>query len=264
MRTVGREISLKAYFQAERLKQKHSAVGKITILMPALCVALSAVLLRSFFAVDSYNWWYMMIYPGMTALVCASIAGKDKKMDNRAIWAMPCNIKRVWDGKVLYGISISAIGMMLVTVLTILGAFLMETFTTVTFVIRPTIGAQLAGCVLIWLSFCWQIPVCLFLSQALGLIPMLIIHMAGYTVMAVLPSLYSFYMWFPGALTSRMMCVVLGILPNGLPADPATMTKADELLSWHSIPIGMLASVLWLVVFWVLTRKWYERKGEKA
>ena len=51
------------FYKAEKLKNCHSAIGKLTILMPLISVILSAVLTNRFFTIDSYNWWYMMLFP---------------------------------------------------------------------------------------------------------------------------------------------------------------------------------------------------------
>ena len=42
--------------QAEMLKYRHTAIGKLTVLMPVICVVMSAVLTHVYFTIDSYNW----------------------------------------------------------------------------------------------------------------------------------------------------------------------------------------------------------------
>ena len=63
------------FYQAEKLKNRHSAIGRLTILMPLISVILSAVLTSRFFTIDSYNWWYMMLFPGLVSLICG-LAGQ--------------------------------------------------------------------------------------------------------------------------------------------------------------------------------------------
>ena len=50
---------MKQYFLAERLKYRHTSMNVITVMMPLITVLLAAWLTHTFFAVDSYNWWYM-------------------------------------------------------------------------------------------------------------------------------------------------------------------------------------------------------------
>ena len=252
------------YMQAEMLKYKHTAVGKLTILMPLICVAMSAVLTHIYFVVDGYNWWYTGMYTGFLTLVCGIISEKEKKMGNRAVHSLPCDMKKLWDAKVCYGLLMSAGAMVFLTAVIIVAAFLMETQLQVNFILRPSFFEQLAACVLLWLSFCWQIPWCLFLAQTIGRIPMLILHFVGTELMTIILSLSPIYMFFPGAIGARMMCPLLKIMPNGLPAQTGEMTFAPRLINPSSIPIGIAASVLWFLMIWGITRIWYQRRVEKA
>lgn len=257
-------MSNRQYFKAEALKHRHTVLRKLLILMPVICVALAAFLTHVFFAVDGYNWWYMGMYPGFVALVCGTICEKEKKMKNRAILALPCDMGRVWDAKVLYGILMSGAAMLLLVLLVLAVAFILEHVLNVTFIIRPSLFSQLEAGVLLWLSFCWQIPWCLLLSQMLGRTVMLLVHFVLYDVMAIFLSLSPFYMLFPGAIGARMMCPVLGILPNGLPAQSGEMTFAPRLLDGSSIPIGMAASVIWFLLLWEIGRIYYERRMKRV
>lgn len=252
------------YLKAEALKHKHTSMLKLLILMPVVCAMLAAVLTHVFFAVDGYNWWYMGIYPGLIALICGMLVGKEKKMKNRAILALPCDMGRIWDAKVLYGILVSGAAMVLLMILVIGIAFLLEHVLNVTFIIRPSLFSQLEAGVLLWLSFCWQIPWCLLLAQTLGRTVMLILHLVLYNVMAILVSLLPVYMFFPGALAARMMCPVLGILPNGLPAQSGAMTFTQKLMDSSSIPVGIAASILWFLLLWGAGRIYYERRMKRA
>lgn len=259
-----RRINFQSYMQAEMLKYRHTAIGKLTVLMPVICVVMSAVLTHVYFAVDSYNWWYMGMYSGFVALVSGIISEKEKKLGNRALYSLPCDMKTLWDAKVCYGILMSGAAMFLLTVVTILTALFLETQLDVVFLLRPTVFEQLVASVLLWLSFCWQIPWCLFLAQMIGRIPMLIIHFVGIEIMAIILSLSPIYMLFPGAIGARMMCPLLKIMPNGLPAQNGEMTFAPRLIDSSSIPVGIIAAVLWLLLIWGLTRIWYQRKVEKG
>lgn len=196
-------MSNRQYFKAEALKHRHTVLRKLLILMPVICVALAAFLTHVFFAVDGYNWWYMGMYPGFVALVCGTICEKEKKMKNRAILALPCDMGRVWDAKVLYGILMSGAAMLLLVLLVLAVAFILEHVLNVTFIIRPSLFSQLEAGVLLWLSFCWQIPWCLLLSQMLGRTVMLLVHFVLYDVMAIFLSLSPFYMLFPGGDRSQ-------------------------------------------------------------
>lgn len=258
------QTGYQGYFRAEALKYKHGTVGKLTLLMPVICVVMSAFLTHEYFAVDSFNWWYTGFAAGYISLLCGIISEKDRKLGNRAVWSLPCDIGRIWDSKVLYGMKMTGAAVLLHTGATIIISFLLETVLHVDFIIRPSVPIQLAAGVLLWMSFCWQIPWCLFLAQTIGRIPMLILHFTAYSLMAVIMSLSPAYMFFPGALGPRMMCVILKVMPNGLPAQAGEVTYAPRLIDPSSIPVGILAAALWLLLLWGVTRKWYRRRVERV
>ena len=88
--------------------------------MPVICAVMSAFLTNIYFAAAGFNWWYMGIYTGFIALICGLLVGKEKKMKNRAILALPCDMGKIWDAKVLYGTLLSGAAMLLLMVLVIL------------------------------------------------------------------------------------------------------------------------------------------------
>ena len=61
---------------------------------------------------------------------------------------------------------------------------------------------------------------------------------------------------FPMAIPVRLMCPVLGILPNGLPVPNGSGLWDSGVL----IP-GMLLSLAWFLVLTVLTCAWFQRKA---
>ena len=111
-----------------------------------------------------------------------------------------------------------------------------------------------------WLTTLWQIPFCLFLSQKMGMFPMLLVHMGSYTVIGVTMSLKPWFVLFPGAITSRLMCPVLGILPNGLLAVEGQMTYFPEIMESENLLAGVTAALLWFLLFWWGSRNYFERQ----
>ena len=60
---------MRRYYLAESLKNRHTYIGILIILMPLLNVCLAAGLTADYFTIDSYNWWYIALFPGMLALI---------------------------------------------------------------------------------------------------------------------------------------------------------------------------------------------------
>ncbi|WP_373217569.1 lantibiotic immunity ABC transporter MutE/EpiE family permease subunit [Ruminococcus sp. 5_1_39BFAA] len=251
---------MKRYFRAEKLKYRHTFLKGIVVLMPLISVFFSAMLTHAYFAVDSYNWWYMILYPGMLGIVCGMIGGKDKRKKNFTIWSLPCSMEKIWDAKVLLGAALSGIAVGITIILTIIMGQFMESALHMKFIIQPSLKMQLTAGLLMWLTTLWQIPFCLLLSQKMGTFVMLLIHMGSYAIISAAISLKPWFAALPGAITSRLMCPVLGILPNGLPAVEGQMTYSPELMELQNLMIGLPAAILWFLILWLVSRKWFERQ----
>lgn len=251
---------MKSYFQAECLKCRHTSVNKLMVMMPLCSVILSAFLTNKYFGIDSYNWWYVVLFPGMIALICGVIGCKDKKQQNRTIWTLPVDMGKIWNGKVLLGIRVSGVALIFFLILVLVGSWILRNIMDVSFVIEPSVGAQVLAIIILWLCCLWQIPFCLFLSQVMGTFPMLLLHMGTFTVMSVILSLKPYFMFFPGALSARMMCTVLGVLPNGLLAVEGQATYSPELVRASSLAAGIPAAIFWFLLFWIIGKRWFERQ----
>lgn len=252
-----------SYYKAEFLKNRHTAVEKIIFIMPLISVTLAAVLTHNYFAIDSYNWWYAMLFPAMMALVSGMTGARDKKLGNRAIWTIPADMGKVWDGKVLYGIIADAAALLVVFFSIIVWGNVMERGFHMTFIVQPSLGQQAAAAAVLFITSVWQIPFCMLLQQILGLFPTVLLHMGSYILLSMSVSLKSYFMLFPGAISARLMCSILRVLPNGLPAVRESITYSEELVKLKYVPIGIIASLLWFLIFWRLGRKWFERQVEK-
>lgn len=254
---------MRKYFLAERMKNRHTYTEKLLVLTPLITVLFAAWLTSDYFIIDSYNWWYMTLFPGMLALICSSVGNRDKKMENRTIWTLPVKIDAVWDGKILYGIRCMGISLLLFLGITIvISNVLLQTAGQV-FHIQPTLGEQALAVAVLFVTSLWQIPFCLFLQQLIGTFPMILLHMGSYVVLSVEWSLHSFFMLLPGGITARLMCILVKILPNGLVAQPGSITFTPELLDWKGLPMGIAASVFWFLLLWLAGRRWFERQAER-
>lgn len=249
------EISRAAYFQAEKMKFRHSVLPKVVVGMPLLCILAAVLLTYSYFIIDSYNWWYMFLCPGTAALLSGSIYMKDKKQKGRTLYCLPVDMGKVWDAKVANGICYLGIASAILAAGVFFLRAVLKNIFSVPLQCEPPVAAQAAAVVLLWLSFLWQVPFCQLLTRFVGLFPMIFLHMAGYVVLSASLSVTSFYLAVPQGITARMMCAVLGVLPNGLPAEPGQMTFSVELLDMSSVWLGVPVSLLWFLAFWYLGRK---------
>ncbi|MFQ8899326.1 MAG: lantibiotic immunity ABC transporter MutE/EpiE family permease subunit [[Clostridium] scindens] len=167
--------------------------------------------------------------------------------------------KHVWDGKVLYVIREAAVALIVIFAASVVIAAILQRGMQMSFAVYPSLGSQVAATALLLVTFVWQVPFCLMLQQIMGIFPMLLLNMGTYFVIAATASLKSYFFLIPQAIASRLMCSVIGVLPNGLPARPGEMTFSPELLDTGALFPGIAASMLWLAIFWIAGRKLYER-----
>lgn len=83
-----------AYFKSEALKARHSFLKKLVFLAPVFTIVAVLFLSRAYFHQNVYNWWYVMILPGMISVVCTLVAGQDGKMKNMAVMSLPVDLKK--------------------------------------------------------------------------------------------------------------------------------------------------------------------------
>lgn len=251
---------LRKCYQAEVLKNKGTAAEKLLFLMPILTAILVAGLMRNYFAVGSYNWWYTALYPATVSMICALAGEREKRQKNRTVLSLPVDLKAIWDGKVLYGVRMMSLSMLVMAGISLSGSFLLEKLFHVTFQMEVSWERQLLAVAVLIVTFMWQVPFCLLLHQLTGISGTFLIHMASYILFACSLSLKPYYAILPGAIPARMMCVVLEILPNGLAAEPGQVTFVPEVLDASLLVPGFFSAIIWFLIFWAAGRKYYERR----
>ncbi len=89
-----------AYIQAENLKHKRTFTKTLIVLAPFV-TALMNFFAHLWFQLNSYNWWYILLYPGFLTLTCALIEQRDNgKLKYRAVVAsLPVSQNKVWKAK---------------------------------------------------------------------------------------------------------------------------------------------------------------------
>ena len=234
----------------------------ITVMLPVVTVVFAALLTSSYFAIDSYNWWYMGMYPGYMAVMCGMIGSKDRKEKNYSMWTLPCKPEKIWDAKMITGSILSGISVLSVLILTILIGYIMKVTMQAEYIAVPTLTRQISAGILMWVTTLWQIPFCIILTREMGTFLAMLLHVGSYSMIATAVSLKSYYALLPGAITARVLCPVLGILPNGLLLQPASFGYQAELEGMHNLLIGIPASIIWFVLFWAVGRKWFGKQVE--
>jgi ABC-2 type transport system permease protein len=249
---------MNSYFRSEALKMRYTFVGKLIFLAPVFTILLALVLTPTYFQIDCYNWWYAIILPGSISLGCTLVSAKDMKMKNRAVLPLPVNLKKVWIAKVI----VCIVMLTYTSIILFLGSSVLGGALNLNKIGRIPILNGLAGSLILVITFLWQIPLCLFLSSKLGMFPTILINISAYMILGILAATKSFLWMIPYAIPARLMCPILKVLPNGLPAVKESVTFKTELLSNSVILPGVIITVILFVILTVSTAKWYE--GQEA
>ncbi|MEK4061563.1 MULTISPECIES: lantibiotic immunity ABC transporter MutE/EpiE family permease subunit [Paenibacillus] len=239
------------HIRAERLKWRGTAIPKLVWLAPVFTLLLCAILTGgALFQMGAYNWWYTMLLPGALTLTCSLALHKDAKMKYHGLLALPVDLKTLWTGKI-----IACAEWLLVTILLFLVGI---TFGGILFgqTIPPL--NSMAGSFLIFVTFLWQIPLCLFLAARLGLFAAVLLNIFGNVMGVVAFDTGGLWDFVPYTITARLMCPVLSILPNGLSVPVDSPLRSTEMI----LPDALI-SLAWFGLLSLLTALWFRKQEAK-
>ena len=238
--------------KAEYLKQKRTMSSKIIFAFPMITLVMAFVLtsgMTNAYAESVWNWWYVLLLPGIIAIVSYLSIMREKKNGYYNIKTLPIEKRNLMLGKIVYlGILVLVSNAVLFAGAALGGAFLTTSV--------PVIGAAMTVVVLT-ITELWQIPLFLFLSEKFGmvveLIVCLLISMLG---VSVAPS--GKWFLFVSAISNRIVTPLLHVLPNGLRAQ-----AGDPLLSSSVILPGILIALTHFVLLTYLYLNWFEKREVK-
>lgn len=194
-----------------------------------------------------------MILPGYITLITALInQNEEKKLRYRAVFALPASLRKTWIAKImLIGIYIAAACIIHLTGM-ILGKTVYFTRSTI------TIYQMLAATLILIIISLWQVPLCLFLSKKFGMMAAILINVAGGIFLGIFTASKSFWWTCPYSWETRLMCPVLGIMPNGELAK-----SGDPLLNSGVVPVGIIMSIVLFILLLLITAKWFFKQEVK-
>lgn len=236
--------NMQKLISAEYQKLTRTFTKKLIWFAPIVTLFLSGILgAGTTFQSGGYNWWYVMLLPGMLTLICAGVVQNDqKKLKYRGILSLPINPGKIWVGKIGVCTLLYLISCIVFFICVTLGGFARGTSI-------PLIQSAAAS-VLLFITFLWQIPWCMFLTERLGMFATVIINVVGSEAFCVIAAKLSigWMWWIPYAIPAHIMCPVIKVLPNGLPV-PAN----DPLLSTSIILPGVVINLILFFVLLMLT-----------
>lgn len=149
-------------------------------------------------------------------------------------------------GKIIYIGCMILLSNVIVSAGAAIGGFVLTTHV-------PAGGAAVAV-LLLTVTELWEIPVALFLSERFGMMINLFICLFV-SICGVVISQTGKWYFLVSAIPMRIMCPVLHILPNGLPAEPG-----NPFLDRGVVVPGTVLSILWFVLATVAFLKWFGKR----
>ncbi|MGT2894056.1 lantibiotic immunity ABC transporter MutE/EpiE family permease subunit [Streptococcus downei] len=241
-------------FQAERLKLKRTMAKKLLFLAPIL-VIIHGLMVPQYLITDAYNWWYIIILPGLLTLFTALVnIYEEKKLHYRAVFPLPISLKKIWTCKIAslaYYLTLSSL----------LHWFLLALSTFLHYGETYPISQMLLASMVLLLSVLWQIPFCLWLAKKLGFIATLLVNFTA-NFLGVAFSTTAYWLLYPYAWGMRLMIPIMKIYPNGLKAGSEAAAPLLATSSWSIMLSLMLAFALFAGLTWVMAL-WFEKQEVK-
>lgn len=240
---------MKGSFWGEMLKTKRTFTLQllwIAPLIPLLCAYSGGMFSGLYF-------WYCAFLPGALTLMCALIMQKDRKMNYRAFFSLPLAKSKLWLGKVVAGSILLLLASIIFSALMYLWG-LIPPYHIYGYVSTATLFTVTG---LLFLTFLWQVPLCLFLSAKFGLYITVLLNMAGNIAGG---AAFAFlHLWvIPYALPYCAVGPAMKILPNGLKPDEGSYF----LNTGHILPEVLFAIALFIALT-VLTMIWFQKQEAK-
>lgn len=238
--------------KAEHQKAKRTMRQKFIWGFPLFTFAMAFIFtlgMKNAYAESVWNWWYALLLPGMIALFCYLSVVQEKKTKYYHLMTLPTRKSRLMMGKIIYIGCMILISNVIVFAGATFGGFVLTT--------HVPIGGAAMAVLLLTVTELWEIPVALFLSERFGMIINLFICLL-ITVCGVVMSQTGKWYLLVSAIPMRILCPVLHILPNGLPAE-----QGNPFLNMGVVVPGIGLSILWFVLATVVFLKWFGKREVK-
>lgn len=238
------------YLKSEFLKQKHRFNLKLLWLSPFIAVVLVILLMGGrFFIEGAFNWWYTMILPGTLSIIVSFTVSAEKKHNRHGLFAVSTNKKKLW-------ISQLVMNTILLFMTNLIFFIIMSTVGTALGVSVPLLNSFIA-CFVLFLTFAWQIPLFMIISEKTGSFFSIIISLfcnMGFGIFFAATRLW----YVPFAIPARLMCPIIKVLPNGLPLE-----AGHHLGDTSVIFTGIMITVALYFIFSLITTLWFHHREVK-
>lgn len=235
------------FLQSEWLKQKHSFNKVVLWLAPSLTIFLAFLLMGGrYLQAGAYNWWYTMLLPGCFTMFSSFTAAREQKKNRHGLFGVAVDKEKLWLAQIIL--------CTLFLLTTCLVFFVGITLGGLLFGQTISLAASLLASILLFVTFAWQIPLWMFITEKIGSFATVLISILCNFGVAVICAVESFW-WIPFSIPARLMCPTIGVLPNGL------RVEADSKMVDSSVILpGVLITSLLFILVTLATSCWFQKR----
>ena len=225
---------MKKYIRSEWMKHRRTFVMKILILAPVITLLMN-VFAPMWYQQNSFNWWYILLFPGFLTLLCTICEQRDGgKMKYRSLIPLSIKLENVWIAKATVILLFDIAANLVFLSLNMLGG--VAVFLIYEIPISISLIQAATGIFYMIVASMWEIPVCLWLSKKVGAFATVVINAGIGSFLGVALANTKFWIFCPYSWISRLMVPAIGILPNGVPVSE----EAGNL----PVPVAMIVLAL--------------------
>jgi len=237
-----------AVCRSEIIKMKRSSAYLFAVAGPVFTMILCILLgVGDLFQYGAMNWWYTGILPGVLAIICASSIQRDSKINYYGVLSLPIRKEKIWLAKIIICCAIYLGATVTMVIGTIIGGSILGS--------RVSSGEMIIAGIVLFITFIWQIPFVLLLVRKTSMFIAVIVNMFMNILGVVAFAPESNWYVFPFAIASRLMCPIIGVLPNGLPVEEGSL-----LLNTNVILPGIAISIVLFIVLTFITMKMFSKQ----
>ena len=236
--------------KSELMKMRHTFSMKLVFFAPLATLLLGYILSGSYVQLSAYNWWYTIILPVLVSMLSASMIVRERNTGMQNILCLPVSSSKIWLGKIMALILLVFGANLLLWLATTAAGF------AASMEVSPLNG--LIGCILLALTFVWQIPLVMLLTSLMGYFPALILSVGANLLLSTIGAEKSWFFLDPYAIPARVVCPFFGMHPNGLPLE-----NGSSLLDGAAaVPGVMIGLTLLVKMTWVGCRLFGKGSGK--
>lgn len=228
--------------KSELLKMRRTFSLKLVFLAPPVTLLLSYLLSGSYVQLSAYNWWYSMILPLVVSLCSAGMIAREEKTGMQNIVCLPVRFHKIWLGKTVSSVILLFASNLLLWILTTAVGF------AASVTVSPLDG--LIGCMLLFLTYIWQIPFIMLLTGFMGYIPAVLSSLAASIILSAVGAEAEWFLFVPYAIPARIVYPFFKMHANGIPLESGSPLLSGE----YVLPALAMSLALALVVFWGSSR----------